>query len=95
MSFFDYLERLREKPEPVRRKILLASSVALTLFIATLWLSGFRLEPLRGEEQTVERGIHPSVLRMREFGDAVRDVLGDVARGFGVVRNRVKKELGN
>src|SRR3989344_5637587 len=96
MPFFDYLERLREKPEPTRQKILLLASVALTLFIAALWLSSFRLEPLRGGESGRKAGggeTHPSVLGVREFLVTLRSAVNDVGAGFGVVRDRVEHQF--
>lgn len=37
-SLFDYLERLRSRPESTRRRVLLAAASALTLVIFLLWL---------------------------------------------------------
>ncbi len=91
MSFFDYLEKLRELPESTRQKILLLSSIALTLFITVAWFSSFRLEPLQGGEDIKREETQAS--QPLNFFESVRGVVSDVAHGFGVIRNRVKSEF--
>ena len=99
MSFFEHLERLRESPVKTRQRILLVSSVVLTLFIAVVWLSSFRLEPLRGAARLegVEGERNPtSVLETNQLGGFVgsmKDAVSDIVYGFGVVRDRVKSEF--
>src|SRR3989338_2468273 len=99
MSFFEHLERLRESPVKTRQRILLVSSVVLTLFIAVAWLSSFRLEPLRGAAPL--GGIDgertpPTVFETSQrsgFVGSMKDAVSDVVYGFGVVRDRVKSEF--
>ncbi|PIP73108.1 MAG: hypothetical protein COW88_03075 [Candidatus Lloydbacteria bacterium CG22_combo_CG10-13_8_21_14_all_47_15] len=40
---FDLLNKLRQKPEPVRRRILITSTIILTAFIFFIWLATFDL----------------------------------------------------
>ena len=35
---WEWIEQLREKPEPVRRKIALMTALGMTLFIVVVWL---------------------------------------------------------
>lgn len=39
MSFLDYIEKLRNKPEITRRRILVGSTFTITAIIFFLWLS--------------------------------------------------------
>lgn len=38
-SFFDFLEKLREKPEMARRRILVGATFSITAVIFFIWLS--------------------------------------------------------
>lgn len=39
MSFFDFLEKIQQKPEAARKKILAVSAVVIMAFIIFLWLN--------------------------------------------------------
>jgi len=39
MSLFDYLDKLREKPEAYRHSIVVLSTVLLMFFVVVLWVT--------------------------------------------------------
>jgi hypothetical protein len=47
MSFFTYLDNLRDKPDKEKNKIVLFTSLVLTIVIVFLWLSYYHISPLQ------------------------------------------------
>ncbi|MBI2097664.1 MAG: hypothetical protein HYT46_01890 [Candidatus Vogelbacteria bacterium] len=81
---FDYLEKLRQRPEPVRRWALLALSSGLTLLIFFLWLLNLKyVGPLaRLSQPAVE-----STVQSARTG--VADALVRIKAGWRVFRQRL------
>lgn len=53
MSLFDYLEKIRQKPEVERRRLLLVWTVSATLFIILLWLANIFLFMPQADSATI------------------------------------------
>lgn len=80
---FDYLERLRQRPEPARRRALLALSGGLTLVIFFLWLLNLRYggplarstesEEVKTAIQSSSAGATGAVARIRAGWQVLRD----------------------
>ncbi|MCF7835682.1 MAG: hypothetical protein K9M15_00995 [Candidatus Marinimicrobia bacterium] len=51
MSFFDWLDKIREKPEPVRKRIAYALTASLVFLIMFVWVSLSLSKPDSGEDK--------------------------------------------
>ena len=85
MPFLDYIEKLQNKSEATRRKILLFSSISITLLIFLFWLSTFSITALDESEiiDTELSGGEESI-----FGNAkniFRGVAAQIREGFDVL----------
>jgi hypothetical protein len=45
----DFIHKLKQKPEPVRRRIAVGTSVGITALVGIIWLGDVRLRRLRAE----------------------------------------------
>ncbi len=52
MSFFDFLEKLQQKPEGSRKKIAIIAALAIMALIAAVWLTTFNLKTASKEKIT-------------------------------------------
>lgn len=55
MSFFDFLDKLRNKPEPVKSTIAFWFAIGLTLLIAVFWASTL----INDKNKTANKGPSP------------------------------------
>ncbi len=54
MSLLDKIEELQNKPEPYRRKVLIAIMLVITPMILAVWIFTFNLPSAGGEAEKVE-----------------------------------------
>ena len=85
-KFFNYIDELRARPEPARRRVLLLASGSITLIIFSLWLWNFNF--IGPDFGPVTR----QVAAVKEQTDAVglTNALGRLKNGWQVLVERLK-----
>lgn len=71
-----YLETLRAKPEPVRKRIAMISTVCVTLVLVILWGVSFKetLNTTLAEQEKAQESVHSEPVQM--FANIERISLG-------------------
>lgn len=90
-SFFDYLEKVRQKPEKERRRLLLVWTFTLTAFIVGLWLINIYI--------FMPRASNEEVLAQREQVGQIRQNINEVTEqmyfGFSAIKETFQGMFGN
>ncbi len=83
-SVFAYLEKLRQRPEPVRRRALILVSGGLTLVIGFLWLLNLKYAgPLARSSQPVPE------LKVQSAEVGATAALARIKAGWQMLRHRL------
>jgi len=83
MSFFDYLEKVRQKPEKERRRLLFIWTFSLTGFIVGLWLVNAYFFMPRADNQQV-------LAQKEQFGQVrgqVNETFGQIYAGYDLIKS--------
>ena len=86
MSLFDYLEKVRQKPEPERRRLLMVWTVSVTLFIILLWLGNIFLFMPRADSVAIVGQQE----RFSELADDLNEAFRRIYLGFDLVVGKSK-----
>ncbi len=80
----DFLEKLRNRPLHVRRKIVYAVSISITAIIFIFWIStlGYRFEHREKRKERTRDDLAPFSVIKENF----RALTGDIGKGLGSLK---------
>jgi hypothetical protein len=87
---FDYLDRLREKPENVRFKIAISIAAFVTLVIFLVWLSVISMNSSSGDEDIVRNDTE-----VQSQISIFRENLSDVIDGGKGGVEKIRRQFGS
>ncbi len=85
MSVFDYLEKVRQKSEPERRRLLVVWTFSLTVFIVGLWLINLYLFMPRADNDAV-------LAQKERFGEVrgqVNEAVYQIYTGYDLLKTGI------
>ena len=93
---FNYIDELRSRPEPARRRILVFASGGLTLLIALIWLVNLRyVGPLAERDAPKPEVGSQSQVAAPAAGAGELDALERVKRGWTLLRDAITEKFSN
>jgi predicted PurR-regulated permease PerM len=85
----NFLERLREKPEKVRRRIVITATVLLTAIIVIIWITFLYAGFLKSEKPAKQSTSSPVSILLDEASKR----FSDIKQGFDTTKESIVGEL--
>ncbi len=93
---FNYIDELRSRPEPARRRVLVFTSTGLTLLIALIWLINLRyLGPLAQRSTPAPEVESKLQIAAPAAGAGETSALERVRRGWDLLRDTITEKFSN
>lgn len=87
MSIIGYLEKVRSRPEPEKRRLVIIWAISGTLFIVLLWLANmFVLMPRASNEELIKQKEEFS-----EITGYIGETVDQIYYGFEVIKEEGQK----
>lgn len=90
-----YIKKIQEKPEHIRRRILVVTLVLSMAVVSSVWIYGLGYRFSEKKEEQASSGVKPFALFGNSIGSAYNNILASVGNISTIGRDDKKVEVGS